>query len=240
MSIATAPLERRWTHEPREHLQRVIPRTGQVTRAKPGPWWDEPDKIQWVDPATDLDCLLVRNQMGVWCGYVGLPFDHPWSGAGSYDQLDVEVHGGLTFGPSLCDEDAPEGRGICHVPFPGRPADVAWIGFDCGHGFDYAPALEAMYDEIEMVTPGGGLGGLLGVDPFHSVYRDEAYARGQVASLARQAADAVRSRKRHGFVKHARDERRRKQKELVRLLAIRDRSELEDALLQVSPWRPGR
>lgn len=38
----------------------------------PGPWDGEPDKMQWTDPATGLDCLIVRNTLGALCGYVGV------------------------------------------------------------------------------------------------------------------------------------------------------------------------
>ena len=45
----------------------------------PGPWDDEPDRVEWRDEATGLPCLLRRGSpfIGVWCGYVALPPDHP-------------------------------------------------------------------------------------------------------------------------------------------------------------------
>lgn len=113
-----------------------------------GPWDDEPDKIQWVDPTTDLDCLMVRNHFGAWCGYVGVPAGHP-AYMSSYDSLDVSVHGGLTFGDT-CSSEEPDGvasAGICHVPFEGRPHDVFWLGFDCGHAFDFQPGMHSMERE---------------------------------------------------------------------------------------------
>lgn len=62
-----------------------------------GPWDDEPDKKQWLDEATGLPCLAVRaSALGHWCGYVGVPVGHPAYGKG-YADLDVTVHGGLTF-----------------------------------------------------------------------------------------------------------------------------------------------
>src|SRR5258707_18375 len=46
-----------------------------------GPWDAEPfNKVVWVDPATGLDCMLIRGGMGAWCGYVGVPKEHPWHG----------------------------------------------------------------------------------------------------------------------------------------------------------------
>lgn len=86
-----------------------------------GPWDDEPDKVQWVDGATGLDCLIVRGPHGALCGYVGVPEAHPWHGVAysgctqkppcreSYcgHSPDVDVHGGLTFADS-CTEPTRE------------------------------------------------------------------------------------------------------------------------------------
>ena len=44
----------------------------------PGPWEGEADKLQFTDPETDLPCLIVRNQLGALCGYVGVLETHPW------------------------------------------------------------------------------------------------------------------------------------------------------------------
>ncbi len=139
----------------------------------PGPWQDEPDKVQWVDPATGLDCLAVRNGIGAWCGYVGVPPGHPWHGV-DYDAPDVDVHGGLTFA-AACAEDAPEGHGICHVPFPGREPDVWWLGFDCAHGGDLAPGIP----EVPMYGWG-------------PVYRDLGYVRAECERLAAQVHATAR------------------------------------------------
>jgi hypothetical protein len=135
-----------------------------------GPWQVEPDKMVWIDLATDLDCMIHRNRVGALCGYVGVPPDHPAYGC-DYDNVEVDVHGGLTFA-SKCHETATEEDGICHVPEPGRPHDVWWLGFDCAHGCDYMP---------EMVAH----------NPWHhhwpdETYKDVSYVTTEVASLARQ------------------------------------------------------
>jgi hypothetical protein len=175
--------ERRWTHPVQERLRR------EPYVAPPGPWWDESDKVQWVDAATGLDCLIVRGPMGSWCGYVGLPPGHPWRDSGDWDG-EVDVHGGVTYGPAPCMEDAPEGHGVCHVPYPGRPADVAWVGFDCGHAFDLQPVMLALEAELFPARAGSEL------DPrWRDVYRDESYVRGEVAQLAAQAGTAAGQRR---------------------------------------------
>lgn len=141
----------------------------------PGPWMDEPDKAHWVDEATGLDCLIHRGPLGALCGYVGVPRTHPFHGR-DYDQVDVdvEVHGGLTYA-ALCQEDTEdEGHGICHVPLPGRDPEVWWLGFDCGHSQDIIPGMLFME----------GMG-------FESrgSYKDFDYVKAEVEKLARQLAE---------------------------------------------------
>lgn len=104
-----------------------------------GPWKDEAcDKMQWQDEATGLPCLVVRNRMGAWCGYVGVDETHPFYGK-NYDDLGVSVHGGLTFS-DLC-SPAPNDEGICHVPDEGEPDNLFWFGFDCAHYNDLIPGM---------------------------------------------------------------------------------------------------
>lgn len=68
-----------------------------------GPWQDEPDKRQWQDDATGLSCLIVRGPAGAWCGYVGVPETHPYFGADYSSDVDMDVHGGLTFAGKCAD-----------------------------------------------------------------------------------------------------------------------------------------
>lgn len=141
-----------------------------------GPWDDEPDKVQWIDGDTDLDCLAVRNHMGAWCGYVGVPRTHPYYRT-PFDHVPVSVHGGLTFS-NTCDEDAPEGHGICHIPLPGRSDDVWWLGFDCGHFTDVQPALAAMFGRFTSLAD----------TRFEPRYRTLEYVQRECADLAKQLA----------------------------------------------------
>lgn len=111
-----------------------------------GPWNTEPDKAQWVDNKTGLDCLIVRHtERGHLCGYVGVPEGHKCFGKawGDPEIMDLEVHGGITFG-SECAENSADGHGICHIPEPGRPETVWWLGFDMAHGGDYSPGVGSL------------------------------------------------------------------------------------------------
>ena len=140
----------------------------------PGPWQDEPDKEQWADEATGFACLIKRNRLGALCGYVGIPEGHPWHGK-DYDEVPAEAHGGLTYA-SLCQE-GPEGETICHVPAPGKPEPLWWLGFDCAHAWDLSPGLDAMHKERGWSYAEIG-----------ETYKTVAYVKAECAQLAGQAA----------------------------------------------------
>ena len=61
-----------------------------------GEWDSEPDRATWVHEQTGARCTMRRGPLGSWCGYVGLRPNHPAAGK-DYDQLNVDVHGGLTY-----------------------------------------------------------------------------------------------------------------------------------------------
>lgn len=103
-----------------------------------GPWSAECDKRQWPDAATGYPCLAVRHpERGFWCGYVGVPPEHPLYGA-DRDCVPLHAHGGVNFA-GFCDPNAEETTGICHVPGPQEEPHVYWFGFDCYRGRDLAP-----------------------------------------------------------------------------------------------------
>jgi len=158
----------------------------------PGPWQDEPDKVQWKDETTGLDCLAVRTQhMGHWCGYVGVPQGHPLHEVDYDDAYRVAarakgidpdewwchdllaVHGGLTYADHCA--DGPEETSICHVPQPGETDHVWWLGFDCAHAGDLSPF------SVARGFPSIGV----------EVYRTLDYVRAEVTSLAKQIAEVA-------------------------------------------------
>lgn len=136
-----------------------------------GPWQDEPDKKQWMDEATGYPCLIVRNRGGALCGYVGVPYGHPCFQA-DYNQVDVDVHGGLTFA-DYCDPNADESRHICHKT--DGDDRVWWLGFDCAHYGDISPAYEALHRELGLRLRDG-----------YETYKSFQYVTAQVRKLAEQ------------------------------------------------------
>ena len=136
-----------------------------------GPWSSEPDKMHWIDEVTGLDCLAVRNAvMGHWCGYVGVGPEHRLY-RHNYQEVDVMVHGGLTFSDVCQDSDDPA-KGVCHRAALGRPEHVWWFGFDCAHFGDLLPGLDH-----------GGQ------------YRSIDYVRHECGSLATQLGGALKARR---------------------------------------------
>ncbi len=134
-----------------------------------GPWNDEPDKKQWLDEETGYPCLIVRNNGGALCGYVGVTEGHPAYNK-DYNSVDVEVHGGLTFS-DFCHKGAEE-TGICHKV--DNEVKTYWLGFDCAHYQDVCPAYAASSKK-------------LGFNSFREgTYKDFGFVTNQVRKLARQ------------------------------------------------------
>lgn len=183
-----------------EDREPIVPRE----KWGPGPWEDEPDRFAWRSQG--FVCLAVRvPTSGTWCGYVAVPPGHPWYGVSAFDVVvlndeEVDVHGGLTWGQTGCDEFRT------FTPRPGESLDVHWLGFDTNHGADYAPARNAWMREL---LPYNELTAMINTPYDHEkrvalekafapelyrmgggVYRTLAYVRGQVEQLAAQAARA--------------------------------------------------
>ena len=152
-----------------------------------GEWDNEPDKIQWVDLATGLPCLLVRRGpprdnpddcLGHLCGYVGVPEGHPYFQVAE-DDVDVSVHGGLTYA-AFCQEEDRD-HGICHIAEPGEPDRVWWLGFDCAHFNDLVPGIQRfLKGEGETRND-------------YQIYRTVAFVQAECAELARQLKEAARA-----------------------------------------------
>lgn len=159
------------------HQEMCGPRCGHELKATfpVGPWSTEPDRVEFEHAG--MPCLLHRNgHLGHWCGYVGVAPGHPAHGK-SYDDIDVEVHGGLTYA-AACEPP------ICHVPKPGQPDALWWMGFDAAHCWDLAPGIRAALAKIN-ISP------LTEYDR-QEVYRDMAYMRAETERLAEQLAAMIR------------------------------------------------
>lgn len=136
-----------------------------------GPWDKEPeDKVEWEDPTTGFPCIAKRvmDKSGHWCGYVGVPPQHPLHGVHYSECLAhnceetlcrhdkpqnmLRVHGGVTF-TGECQEDKPIEEAICHRTAEDEEDDIWWIGFDCAHAGDFRPGHVALMTEIYRNEP---------------------------------------------------------------------------------------
>jgi hypothetical protein len=146
----------------------------------PGPWDDEPDRLEWRLPELpQYPMLITRNDYsGNLCGYVAVPPGHPAHGK-EPDDLELDAHGGVNYAGSCSGK-------ICHVPQPGEPDDVWWFGFDCAHGFDVMPGLEARHPMLRALREEAEAAP---AEPLSTDrYRDLPYVKGECEELARQLA----------------------------------------------------
>ncbi len=139
-----------------------------------GPWQSEPDHVAFEHAG--FPCILHRNKLGAWCGYVGVPESHAWFGKG-YDDVAADVHGGLTYAEP-CQGD------ICHD----APEKRHWLGFDTAHAQDAPPGMSALLRELGKKAPALGMQRAWFGEPV--TYKDLAYVREETERLAEQAAAA--------------------------------------------------
>lgn len=133
-------------------------RADKLDRFGPGPWVDEPDRLEWKHG--ELYCVISRHQQdGYLQGFVGLPPTHSLFGKSHADLPAIEAHGGLTYS-----------AGCSHC-------GVWWLGFDCGHVFDLRPVLSR--SGVFRPGQGGAVASLVN-------YKDVAFAKLMVDMLAVQ------------------------------------------------------
>ncbi len=145
-----------------------------------GLWQDEPDELQWVDEATGLTCLILRNPVGAFCGYVGVPETHPGYKI-AYDGTTDEEHKewqkayrkhlrrrNPNINPLNDFENFPKhpdtmpgiGEVISNISihggltyagfWPDKVPDLWFFGFDCAHAGDLCPGLMATLKRIHI------------------------------------------------------------------------------------------
>lgn len=178
-------------------LRGLVPREGWA----PGPWDEEPDRVDWIDEDTGYPCLVTRHYFtGNLCGYVAVPPGHPLHGVawGEDATAGLYAHRGVNYSaPCMEVGEMPAGAWegsrellVCHVPEPGQPDDVWWFGFDCGHAFDSQPGRDARMRDLDMRL--GQIEEELPEDhPLRRRYAPLPYVRAECRSLAAQLAAAA-------------------------------------------------
>lgn len=134
-----------------------------------GPWLDEPDEefFEYKGYECHINRVIISKPNkkdyygGHLCGYVKIPESHPWCNK-HYDEIDPDVHGGLTFSKRL--------------------NDGYWIGFDCAHCMDIVPSVENIfpnrYSELKKRFSDSKI--------WQTTYRTFDYVKGEIKSLVEQ------------------------------------------------------
>jgi hypothetical protein len=140
-----------------------------------------PDHVLAKGEHLGYEWNVVHNHRAIRCGYVRVPAGHPWHGR-SYHELDVECHGGLTFG----ELDLP-----CEAP---GDDDAYWVGFDCGHCWDLPdPALPVAPEYAAARAYVERMSGLRFFDHGpHSRVCSQEYVEAECLSICEQAAAALK------------------------------------------------
>lgn len=139
-----------------EKREDLLPKYNKTEWIKCG-WENEPDRVDFIHAG--FSCFILRNQLGCWCGYVGVPENHPAYGKSEND-VNISVHGDLTY----AEKCSPP---ICHIPEKGMPENVWWLGFDTSHYKDFCPSITKYANH-------------------HETYRDMNYVIDETKSLAEQ------------------------------------------------------
>jgi len=139
------------------------------------PWENEPDSLDFE--ADGLPCVMRRGARGVWCGYVGVPADHPLFGlpvnhllklpmawfAGRTpleggSPIDIVMHAAR--GKAIDEEceislalEVHGGVNYAEDHVGDHPIDDRWwFGFDCGHAWDRAPNNDNISEFLDVMV----------------------------------------------------------------------------------------
>lgn len=162
-----------------------------------GPWQHEPDKLDWRDERTSLQCAIRRTKAGNLCGYVGVPPGHVFFGwdyhddvrlrdeflkqrkvGGDVSSVDIFLYA-LQGGPD--NGTIPLGMALRvhwgvnyagEFPTDDPPCEAWWFGFDCAHAGDLVPGMMEFFSQFKLLR--------------EVTYRDLAYVKGQCELLAFQ------------------------------------------------------
>ena len=109
----------------------------------------------------NYDCLIRRTPMKILCGYVKLLKEHKYFGK-DYDNIPVEVHGGITWSGEFQDEEG------------------YYLGFDCGHFNDLIPYEIGRYPSF------------ISDMPSNDVYRTMEYVEQEIKSMIDQMEEETK------------------------------------------------
>jgi hypothetical protein len=124
----------------------------------------EGDFEEWTDPYSNYLCRISRMiEFQHWNGYVRIPKNHPCYGK-HYDDIEVEVHGGLSFADHYFPSYSP----------PIKDENYYFVGYDTGHAWDRSPRIMIHFSHPRFPD---------------EVYRTKEYVIEETTKLAKQLKD---------------------------------------------------
>lgn len=162
-------------------MQKIESRIADKSAWGDGPWQDEPDFVLWQDEATGLPCMIMRADFGGHlCGYVGLTAEHPYYQQDPFEvRLGLAAHGGINYSRQLALSQ------LMNVePVPDDTTVYWWLGFDCGHAWDFCPARRSLM--IEQGMPAETVDAMSIFERGSTIYRPLDYVFMEVTHLAAQ------------------------------------------------------
>jgi hypothetical protein len=125
-------------------MSRATWRDRNRTFCKPGPWDNEPDKVQWIDKDTGLMCLIKRAPEGHLCGYVAITNTNClWGSFVKSNERPGVVYGGISY------------SGVLKDPLIVPSEDSWWFGFQCANLGDLQPSVKeswGYYRDLSFAT----------------------------------------------------------------------------------------
>lgn len=146
-----------------------------------GEWVEEFDQVRFI--YINIECYVRRIYVkegenlehvfgGFLCGYVKIPIDHPCY-LKQYNDMDIECHGGLTFGK--------------------MDSDGHWIGFDCAHMNDICPSIvKKMVEKYENLLKAFDREE---ISIFHMSYKNIKFCINQCMSIVDQLIEIAKEKK---------------------------------------------
>lgn len=139
-----------------------------------GPWIEEPDYMLWLSPDSMYPCVLRRNMLGAWAGFVGIAPDHPLYQATHTEMAieSIDIYGGVVF-TGFSPEDDIE---------VSPPIRRWWIGFGCMTPDDATPRQAKKPKSTKKVAPKKS------TKKSAATYKTIEFVRAHTESLAAQLA----------------------------------------------------
>lgn len=147
------------------------------------PWEGEPDRLEFVDEATGFKCLIRRNRLKAFCGYVIIPEELINVAKNKREDIEnLDVHGGVTYFKMKDEDDAPE---------VGNDCLDSMVGFDCCHVGDLVPKFIEMRKKLREEWSELKPFGEVFKSDVEGTYKDLGFVQSECMKLVKQLHDLL-------------------------------------------------